>query len=423
MKRQTLLSAEKTSQMNMSDQHALNYLIAQCKEALKEHSGTNEYVMYSEDGMSQEIWEVLEEDIQDEQSNVRAVCHIVDHVATKSIATEEREKHQQFVIKPSILNTLFFYPNYNVGLVQAQVMHGFGDMIHHYILAHSDEDMQRFLDYVQSRKKEYIKNYVTVFTDMEHGVEPTKEKITSYVTRDDVIMEDKIKRQIFRSVDEFFTKNGSFFEQYNIPYKRGLLLYGKPGNGKTTLVKSIANSISSPVAYWQITEYTSSYSIQEVFSQVSRMAPMVLVIEDIDSLPESVRSVFLNTLDGATSKEGIFLIGTTNYPEQIDPALINRAGRFDRAYEMKGPTSPMRHEYLVKKKLGDLLSKEELSSVVDATDGFTFAQLNELYKNIALDWYYGEKVNVEELCQDLRAENARSKDGWMSEEGARLGFY
>jgi SpoVK/Ycf46/Vps4 family AAA+-type ATPase len=57
---------------------------------------------------------------------------------------------------------------------------------------------------------------------------------------------------------------------------------------------------------------------------------MVLVIEDIDSMPEGVRSYFLNTLDGVTSKEGIFLIGTTNYPEKIDPGLMNRGGRFDR---------------------------------------------------------------------------------------------
>ncbi|MFK4996941.1 ATP-binding protein [Bacillus sp. N9] len=84
------------------------------------------------------------------------------------------------------------------------------------------------------------------------------------------------------------------------------------------------------------------------------MAPMVLVIEDIDSMPESVRSVFLNTLDGATSKEGIFLIGTTNYPERIDPALINRAGRFDRAYEIKKPTEKLRMQYLLNKKWNDL---------------------------------------------------------------------
>ncbi|WP_183163937.1 ATP-binding protein [Alteribacter keqinensis] len=422
MKTKTLLSITE-SKAHMPDQHALNFLVKKCKEGIKEHSGTDDYHLYLEDGTSQEMWEVLEEDVQEKKTDVKLISHIVDHVATRSIASEESGKHHGFTVKPGILNSLFYYPEFNVALTQASLMHGFGDMIHHFIFAGSDEDIKQFLDYVQARKKEYIKNYVTVFTDMEHGVEPEKVKITSYVTRDDVIMESKIKKQIFRFVDEFFTKNGTFFEQYNIPYKRGLLLYGKPGNGKTTMVKSIANSISSPVAYWQITEFTSSYSIQEVFSSISRMTPMVLVIEDIDSMPELVRSVFLNTLDGATSKEGIFLIGTTNYPEQIDPALINRAGRFDRAYELKGPTAAMRSDYLIKKKLTELLSDEDINALVEATDGFSFAQLNELYKNVALDWYYDRQVNVEEICKDLREENSREKDGWMSGEVSKLGFY
>lgn len=61
------------------------------------------------------------------------------------------------------------------------------------------------------------------------------------------------------------------------------------------------------------------------------------LIEDIDSMPASCRSYFLNTLDGATSKEGMYLIGTTNYPEKIDPALMNRAGRFENLIYRKGP--------------------------------------------------------------------------------------
>lgn len=309
-------------------------------------------------------------------------------------------------------------------LARVPIFQNYVDTTHDLVLCENKQSLEKFLHYVLNRKREYIRNYVTVYTDTEDGVDTSKERITNLVTRDEVFLEETTKKEIYRSIDEFFSESREFFKAYNIPYKRGILLYGKPGNGKTTLVKSIANSISAPVAYWQITEYTSSYSIKEVFSSVSKMAPMVLVIEDIDSMPEHVRSYFLNTLDGATSKEGIFLIGTTNYPEKIDPALINRAGRFDRAYELKLPSTEMRSKYLLKKEISKFLTPLELERVIEGTKGFSFAQLNELYTAIALEYHYEHEVDVEYICAELQSANKKSdKKEWDSENDVqRVGF-
>ncbi|MCM3766764.1 ATP-binding protein [Neobacillus niacini] len=297
-----------------------------------------------------------------------------------------------------------------------------GELHRDLIFAENDSCLVSFLQYVLKRKRDYIKNYVTVYTDTEDGVETQIESINSLVKREDVFLEESMKKEIYRSIDQFFSESGEFFKTYNIPYKRGILLYGRPGNGKTTLVKSIASSINAPVAYWQITEYTSSYTIKEVFSSVLKLAPMVLVIEDIDSMPSGVRSVFLNTLDGATSKEGVFLIGTTNYPEKIDPALMNRSGRFDRAYKIKLPTTELRYQYLIAKKLDRILADERIREVAEVTKDLSYAQLNELYTSIALEWHYEQQVDIAKLCGDLKSVQYKQQIQSWDDDVASIGF-
>ncbi|WP_078381160.1 ATP-binding protein [Sutcliffiella halmapala] len=405
---------EKTKE-KIANYHDYGYVVHLIKTLLHDKYGFP-FHMYADDETSNEIWEVLEEDLELYPESVEVVSHLFDGLETRTISSNHTVKQLDFIIKPRIANTLYYYPGFQVALARSPIFLSHSETQHDFILAKNNECLVAFLNYILKRKREYTKNYVTVFTDTENGIDSSKEKITTFVTREDVFLEESLKKEIYRSIDEFFTDSGSFFQTYNIPYKRGILLYGKPGNGKTTLVKSIANSITAPVAYWQITEHTSSYSVHEVFSTVNRMTPMVLVIEDIDSMPLDVRSVFLNTLDGATSKDGIFLIGTTNYPEKIDPALINRSGRFDRAYEIKLPTNELRLAYLKKKKMSQFISSEELERIVELTDAFSYAQLNELYTSVALQWHYEKEVQIDQICAELQADNKKKKkQTWDSE--------
>lgn len=400
------------------------HIVHAIKEALINQFGLD-FQMYIDNENTPEIWQLLSEDVQAGKEGLEFVSYILEGMETRVVVSDSEDPNSSFMVQPHLENAIYYYSEFQVALARTTIFHASGPYHHHFLFAERDDNVLEFIQYVFQRQREYDRIKVTVFTDTEDGLHREKVNITKLVQREDVFLEEDLKTQIYRSIDEFFTGSGEFFKKYDIPYKRGILLYGKPGNGKTTMVKSIASSISAPVAYWQITEYTTSYSIKQVFETAQKMAPMVLVIEDIDSMPESVRSVFLNTLDGATSKEGIFLIGTTNYPERIDPALINRAGRFDRAYEIKLPDETMRLRYLLKKGFDRFLLREDIDRLAKEIEGASMAQLNELYITSALQWHYEGQVDVEKLISELKSDMLKlQKQSWNShEEDSRVGFY
>ncbi|MFE5321295.1 AAA family ATPase [Paenibacillus sp. NPDC056579] len=415
----------KESASNEWQQYFDAALVIECiQNTLMEAYGT-EFQMYVQEDYGNELWERLEEDIRSGSSEVEHTATIYDRVESKSFAYDgDLPEEAGYRIYPSVRNNLFVYPAYRVALARVPVFRMNGIFNEDYIFAADDSCMDRFLQYILRSQRENDRRHVSVFTDNRNGLERHREPVTRTVSRDEVIMNEALKEEIYRSIDEFFSRDRHFFETYRIPYKRGILLYGKPGNGKTTLVKSIAGSVDAPVAYWQITEHTCSYTIQEAFEAAVKMSPMVLVIEDIDSMPEQARSFFLNTLDGATSKEGVFLIGTTNYPDKIDPALMNRAGRFDRAYEIKLPDLALRRKYLRLKQLPLVVGEEAAAAAAELTEGFTFAQLNELYVSAAMQKHYDTEVHLEQLVRSMKSElNKGRTQQWHSEPSeSRVGF-
>ena len=202
---------------------------------------------------------------------------------------------------------------------------------------------------------------------------------------DDLILAPELADSVRADVRRFIAAKDTY-AKHRVPWKRGLLLLGAPGNGKTHMVRALVRESG-----WQCL-YVKSFrgrrsdadeGISRVFARARRAAPCVMVLEDLDCLiDENHRSVLLNELDGFAQNEGLLIIATTNHPEKIDRSLLDRPSRFDRKFNFPLPEPRERRRYLEHWRDGLepalRFSDETLHALVEGSSAFTFAYLKEL---------------------------------------------
>ena len=212
------------------------------------------------------------------------------------------------------------------------------------------------------------------------------------VTWDDVVLPQSTVAAIRSAIDGFFD-NRTAYETLGFPWKRGILLVGPPGTGKTTVCKAVAASRPElPLLY--VDEITNGHEIGLVFKRARALAPCILVFEDIDGfVNDKNRGQFLNEIDGFRSNNGILIIGSSNHPERIDQALLKRPSRFDQVFHVGLPAQAERATYCLRiltksqftARLADTLDVADLAEkIADRTDGFTPAYLKEVFISAAL---------------------------------------
>lgn len=210
---------------------------------------------------------------------------------------------------------------------------------------------------------------------------------------DDVILPGGMDSRL-RSDLMSFLGSRDVYQRYGVPYKRGMLLSGPPGNGKTLCVRLLVKQAALPTIF--VRSFAARYgeeesNIMDVFRRARKIAPCTLILEDVDSLikPQCL-SVFLNELDGLSDDTGILTIATTNHPEKLDPALIERPSRFDRKYHFSLPGPAERALYLRKwsQKLDQDMQIDEatIKKLADETDSTSFAFLKELVMSSMVRW-------------------------------------
>ncbi|ETI28414.1 hypothetical protein G647_00863 [Cladophialophora carrionii CBS 160.54] len=215
---------------------------------------------------------------------------------------------------------------------------------------------------------------------------------------EDVILDDDLKTDLVDTVERFFDTR-DVYDRLRVPWKRGVIFYGPPGNGKTISIKATMHTLykrDPPVPTLYVKSLVGfvppEFSIESIFRKARQEAPCYLVFEDLDSLvTDQVRSFFLNAVDGLSENEGIFMVGSTNHLERLDPGIAKRPSRFDRKYLFPDPDFNQRVKYchFWQRKLSDNKDIEFPDEICGAaakiTDGFSFAYIQEAFVSALLE--------------------------------------
>ena len=243
-------------------------------------------------------------------------------------------------------------------------------------------------------------NDVTEIEVRPEAVEIVEKKVPD-VTYDDV---GGLKREIgkVREMIELPLRHPEIFDRLGIDPPRGVLLHGAPGTGKTLLAKAVANESGSNFVAINGPEVMSKYvgeaekKIRDLFKEAEENAPTVIFIDEIDAIAPKREEVtgeverrvvaqILALMDGLKERGKVIVIGATNRPDALDPAL-RRPGRFDREIELRVPDRDGRSEILQIHTRGMPLEEDvNMEEIADITHGFVGADLAALSRESAMN--------------------------------------
>lgn len=189
---------------------------------------------------------------------------------------------------------------------------------------------------------------------------------------------DSRYNMILEEIDKFW-KIKDNFKNMGFLHKRGVLLYGNPGTGKSCLLKQVMEGMvkRGDVVFMA---GTSSYRIKEGLTLLKEVEPdrqVLTVMEDIDEFDEHT---LLQLFDGNTIFDDVLFLGTTNYIEKLQPRLL-REGRFDRKIRVDNPPLEGRVAYF-QYKIGKKESVGKIKEMAEKTKGFSFGQLREFLVSV-----------------------------------------
>ncbi|AOA65350.1 AAA ATPase [Komagataella phaffii CBS 7435] len=222
------------------------------------------------------------------------------------------------------------------------------------------------------------------------------------VTWDDIGGLDSIKNELKETV-EYPVLHPDQFAKFGLSPSKGVLFFGPPGTGKTLLAKAVATEVSANFISVKGPELLSMYfgesesNIRDIFDKARAAAPTVVFLDELDSIAKArgnslgdaggasdrVVNQLLTEMDGMNAKKNVFIIGATNRPDQIDPAIL-RPGRLDQLIYVPLPDEPARLSILqAQLRKSPIEPGLDLQEIAKITKGFSGADLSYIAQRAA----------------------------------------
>lgn len=276
------------------------------------------------------------------------------------------------------------WQGHTLHLVKAEWKLGYSDLSYVWVISGSQEVARAYALDV-ARKTNDPGESVLVFHGSCWNRSKEHWQAIQAASFDDLVLAPSLKEQIRNDFRRFLSARASY-EANGVAWRRGALFLGPPGNGKTHALRALLRELAIPALYVQSVKSryeTEEANLRRVFDRARQLVPCALVLEDLDALVNAEnRSFFLNQLDGFEKNVGLVVVATTNHPERIDAAILDRPSRFDRKYTFALPELAERRAYLLgwQRKLVERTGfrEEDAFALAELTESFSFAYLKEL---------------------------------------------
>ena len=201
-----------------------------------------------------------------------------------------------------------------------------------------------------------------------------------------VKFEDSVFSEVTKEIAKFWVSE-SLYKKYGLMHKRGILLYGPPGSGKTSLVQMIMSDVIKRGGV--VLKFENPNIFPEgirSLREIQPNTPVVVLMEDIEAIIDYwSESQVLNILDGVNRVDKVVFISTTNYPEKLGDRIINRPSRFDKRFKVGHPSERSRKIYLEHLvRVGGKNVKVDVRKWVKDTENMSIAHIKELFTAVMI---------------------------------------